>query len=93
MDLAEKVHETPTPAAGASTAELIHAEFRARRAGRALAAGRVREAAAGALQAMKLPLLRRRAAQLARVAVAGASPVLIPLLAPEAAALPSHDAR
>jgi radical SAM superfamily enzyme YgiQ (UPF0313 family) len=71
----------------------VHGEFRARRAVRALAAGRLREAAAGAVQAVRLPLLRRRAARLARVAVAGPPPVLIPLLTPEAAAVPSHDAR
>jgi radical SAM superfamily enzyme YgiQ (UPF0313 family) len=70
----------------------VHAEFRARRAARALAAGRMREAAAAAVQALRLPLLRRRAARLARVTVPGPSPVLIPLLTPEAAAVPSHDA-
>jgi radical SAM superfamily enzyme YgiQ (UPF0313 family) len=71
----------------------VHAEFRARRAARALAAGRLREAAAGAVQAVRLPVLRWRAARLARRTVPGPSPVLIPLLTPEAAAVPSHDAR
>jgi radical SAM superfamily enzyme YgiQ (UPF0313 family) len=70
----------------------VHAEFRARRAGRALAAGRLREAAAGALQAVRLPLLRRRVARLAQLEVGGPSPVLIPLLTPEAAGVPTHDA-
>jgi radical SAM superfamily enzyme YgiQ (UPF0313 family) len=71
----------------------VHAEFRARRTASALLAGRMREAAAGALQAVRLPMLRRRAARLARVAVDEPAPVLIPLLTPEAAAVPSHDAR
>jgi len=70
----------------------VHAEFRARRAVRALAAGRLREAAAGAVQAVRLPLLRRHVARLARIEVAGPSPVLIPLLTPEAAGVPTHDA-
>jgi anaerobic magnesium-protoporphyrin IX monomethyl ester cyclase len=70
----------------------VHAEFRARRAPRALAAGRLREAAAGVVQAVRLPLLRRRASRLARIAVPGPSPVLIPLLTPEAAGVPTHDA-
>jgi radical SAM superfamily enzyme YgiQ (UPF0313 family) len=71
----------------------VHAEFRARRAPRALAALRVREAVAGAVQAVKLPLLRSRAARLARMEVPGPAPVLIPLLSQEAAAMPSHEAR
>jgi anaerobic magnesium-protoporphyrin IX monomethyl ester cyclase len=92
-DLALLYRGTYVPAFYRALHASVHAEFRARRAARAFAAGRLREAAAGALQAMKLPLLRRRAARLARVAIPGPSPVLIPLLTPEAAALPSHDAR
>src|SRR5205814_1113274 len=58
----------------------VHAEFRARRAPRALAAGRLRDAAAGVMHAARLPLLRRRAARLARIEVPGQTPALIPLL-------------
>ncbi len=82
---------------------LVHAEFRARRAWVALrrmtsrpwtvTRRGVRETAAGMLHGARLPLIRRRASRLAASAAPAETPVLIPVLSPQAAAVPSEQPR
>jgi radical SAM superfamily enzyme YgiQ (UPF0313 family) len=105
-DLAMMYHATYAPDFYRALHALVHAEFRQRRALDLLAAlGRrphvirpraARELVAGMLQALKRPALRRKVEALARSvddASGRRTPVLIPILSQQAAALPSEQPR
>ena len=78
---------------------LVHAEFRARRAARRFAGPsprrgfRARDAAAAAYHAARIPLLRYRLNRCSREAAHAMPASLIPVLSPEAAAVPTDQAR
>jgi radical SAM superfamily enzyme YgiQ (UPF0313 family) len=92
-DLALMYRGTYVPEFYRALHALVHAQFRARRAPRALRRGHVREAAAGAVHAMKLPWLQARVSRLAKLEPADASPApsLVPVLTPRAASIPSEQ--
>jgi radical SAM superfamily enzyme YgiQ (UPF0313 family) len=105
-DLAMMYHATYRPDFYRALHTLVHAEFRQRRALDLLATcGRrpyllvrprvARELAAGLLQAVRRPGLKRKVEALARQPGAGAAarptPVLIPMLSQQAAAVPSEQ--
>jgi anaerobic magnesium-protoporphyrin IX monomethyl ester cyclase len=79
---------------------LVHAEFRRDRAVRSMlfgdrSAGKIDASLSTALRAVlaavRLPVLRRRVRRLARQAVPGASPSLVPVLSQRAAAIPTEQ--
>jgi anaerobic magnesium-protoporphyrin IX monomethyl ester cyclase len=104
-DLAMMYHATYRPDFYRALHALVHAEFRQRRAldllatlvrrPRLLRPRAARELVAGLLQAFKHPGLRRKVEALARQAAGGVSPrpmpVLMPMLSPQAAAVPSEQ--
>jgi anaerobic magnesium-protoporphyrin IX monomethyl ester cyclase len=74
---------------------VVHAEFRARQAWDVACRQRrspapARQLAAGVWNAVRLQLLRRQLAQLARRPQTGAPPVMIPVLSQQAAAIPTE---
>jgi anaerobic magnesium-protoporphyrin IX monomethyl ester cyclase len=73
----------------------VHAEFRARQAWGAVRGARPgkrrwTQVASGLLQGLKLPLLERQVTSLSRRRLAGAPPMLIPVLNQQAAAVPTE---
>jgi anaerobic magnesium-protoporphyrin IX monomethyl ester cyclase len=70
---------------------LVHAEFRARRAVGQLRRGRLRAAAAAAIHRLSLPILRRRLDRLASLTPPQPPIVPLPVLTPQAAAVPSDQ--
>jgi len=100
-DLAMMYRGTYTPAFYRALHALVHAEFRCRKAGdtvRTLAAHplsvdrrSLRTVLAGGLHALRRPLFRHRVTSLARQSGAAPTPVIVPLLTPRAAAIPTEQ--
>jgi radical SAM superfamily enzyme YgiQ (UPF0313 family) len=104
-DLAMMYHATYAPAFYRALHALVHAEFRGQRAfdllfargrhPRLIRRGAARELVAGLVQGLKRPALRRKVDSLARRssgdAAAGRTPILLPILNQQAAAVPSEQ--
>jgi anaerobic magnesium-protoporphyrin IX monomethyl ester cyclase len=95
-DLAVMYRATYDPEFYRTLHQLVHAEFRIRRfrLGRATRS-RLRAAAAAAYDAMRIPWLTKRLKRLSRLSrlsqPAAVTPLLIPVLSPHAAAVPSEQ--
>jgi anaerobic magnesium-protoporphyrin IX monomethyl ester cyclase len=87
-DLAMMYRATYAPEFYRALHGLVHAEFRARKV---LGAPSVREIAAGAYHAVRLPFLRREVKRLARETPRESAIVIRPLLTQQAAASPSKE--
>jgi anaerobic magnesium-protoporphyrin IX monomethyl ester cyclase len=105
-DLAMMYHGTYAPEFYRALHALVHAEFRGRRAldvlmrvarrPGSITPRSAKELVAGAVQTARRPFLRRRVRRLAREPLAqrqpgGSTPMLIPLLSQQAAAVPSEQ--
>ena len=90
-DLAMMYRATYVPDFYRALHRLVHAEFRARRAIDQLRGGRLRGAVAAAIHRVSLPILRRRLDRLASQTPPQAPIVPLPVLTPQAAAVPSDQ--
>jgi len=100
-DLAMMYHATYVPDFYRALHALVHAEFRTRKAADALARAaarpwtlrrrHARAAAAVIYQSAKVPLLRRRLSRLARLTALTPPKPLLPMLTPQAAAVPTDQ--
>jgi glycosyltransferase involved in cell wall biosynthesis/radical SAM superfamily enzyme YgiQ (UPF0313 family) len=90
-DLAMMYRATYVPDFYRALHRLVHAEFRGRRAWAHLRGGHVRAAIAAAVCTLSLPVLRRRVDRLAAVAPPQPPVVPMPVLTPQAAAIPSEQ--
>jgi len=92
-DLAMMYRATYVPDFYRALHRLVHAEFRARRAGGHLRRLHLRSALAAAVLRLSLPVLRRRVERLAAITPPQPPIVPMPVLTPQAAAVPSEQPR
>ena len=92
-DLAMMYRATYVPDFYRALHRLVHAEFRARRAAGHVRRLHVRAALAAAAHRLSLPVLRRRVNRLAAIAPPQPPIVALPVLTPQAAAMPSEQPR
>ncbi len=92
-DLAMMYRATYVPDFYRALHAYVHAEFRARKSADALRRGHIASIAGVVRHRLAMPLLRRRVDRLARVAPAQPATVMLPVLTPQAAAIPTEQSR
>ena len=92
-DLAMMYRATYVPDFYRALHAYVHAEFRARKSAEALRHGRLTAAAPLVRHRLTMPLLRRRVDRLSRLAPLQPAIVALPVLSPQAAAIPTEQSR